>query len=158
MKSPLFRVLCLLFLGLFVVPVSAQQLEAESPQHDLSGTWTVLLSNSLSRKQVTFQITEKDDRLRGHLRGRDVGELKLDGRREKDNKIKLWGTYYERTGKSWDYEFKGQFEGEPGKEKTKGESGVFRPSLRICGCSSKEEEKEEALELDLPEHPRLMAK
>ena len=94
-------------------------------RHDLSGTWKVILANSLTRKQVTFQIEQKDGRLRGHLLGKGVGSLKLDGRRDKNNKIKLWGTYYERSGKSWDYSFKGTFEGEPGQETISGQSQYF---------------------------------
>jgi hypothetical protein len=128
--SPLFLLL------LLVITSGAEEAQPEETV-DLSGTWVVLLTNSLSRKQVTFNLNQKDGRLRGTVSSSEIPEQKLDGRLDKGNKFKLWGTYYERTGASTEYQFHGTYEGEPGEETLKGESEFFKRRYDFVGERAK---------------------
>lgn len=116
----------LLVLGLLctVMPALAKD-EEQKPEYDLSGTWKVFLSNSLTRRQVTFSLENQDGRYRGFLLAKGYSELRLTGRVQDDNKIFFWGRHVDRTGRSYEYEFRGKVEGEPGQEKLVGQSEFF---------------------------------
>lgn len=113
------KILLAVLLLFCVLPALAKE-EATAPQRDLSGSWKVLMSNSLTRRQVTFVIDHKDGRLRGKVLEKGTPDFDLDGRTEKDDRVILWGRYVDRTGMSVDYQFKGKVEGEPGTEKIEG--------------------------------------
>lgn len=98
---------------------------------DFSGRWKVMLSNSLGRKLVTFQIDQESGRLRGTMLAKGMPEMPLDGRFEKDDRVILWGTHYERTGQSFEYQFKGSFEGEPGEETIEGTARYFSKTYKF---------------------------
>lgn len=135
----------LLLTGLFLLiacgPALSDEEKSAEEIYDLSGRWKVLLSNSLSRKQVTFDIEQKDGRLRGDMSGSGVPAQKLDGRIEEDNRIFLWGTFRDRSGATYDYEFRGDVEGEPGKEKLVGRSDFFRKRYDFVGVRAKKKKK-----------------
>lgn len=104
---------------LCTLTLSAKE-ETSEPVRDLSGNWKVIMSNSLTRRQVTFAIEHKDGRLRGKLLDKTNPEFDLDGRVEKGDRVMLWGRYVERTGASVEYQYKGKVEGEVGNEILKG--------------------------------------
>ena len=102
-------------------------------RNDLSGRWKVLLSNSFTRKQVTFDLKEDNGRLRGTVSAVDIPEQKLDGRYEKNKGFTLWGTYFDRTGASVEYEFKGKYSGKQGEEILEGKSEFFNRRYDFVG-------------------------
>lgn len=140
MKNKLFSLGVALFL-LLAATASVSEESANVEDYNLSGRWKVLLSNSLSRKQVTFDIDHKDGRLRGDMSASGVPGQKLDGRIEDDLKIFLWGTHQDRSGATFDYEFKGRVEGEPGKEKLVGKSEFFRKRYKFVGVRATKKKK-----------------
>ena len=105
----------------------------QEARNDLSGRWIVVLSNSFTRKQVTFDLKEDDGRLRGTVSSTDMPEQKLDGRYEKNKGFTLWGTYYDRTGASVEYQFKGTYTGEQGEESLEGKSEFFNRRYDFVG-------------------------
>jgi hypothetical protein len=60
--------------------------------------------------------------------GKGLPEQKLDGRFEDEERVILWGTHYDRAGRSSDYQFKGSIEGEQGSEKLTGRARFFEKS------------------------------
>lgn len=100
---------------------------------DLSGTWKIIISNSLTRKQITFNVTQKDGRLRGTMSSKRMEEQRLNGRVEKNNKIKLWGIFEDRTGATTEFEFKGTYEGKIGQETLQGTCEYFRKRYDFVG-------------------------
>ncbi len=122
-------------------PALAEDSEAKT-EYDMTGTWKVLLSNSLSRKQVTFVLEQADGRPRGVVNSKELEEAqKLDGRLEEDNTFFLWGKFFDRVGNSTEYEFKGTIEGEPGKEKIKGRCDYFGKSYDFVGVRARKKKK-----------------
>lgn len=111
--------------------------DSDAPQYDLTGRWKVLLSNSISRKQVTFDLAQADGRPRGKMLSKEMEEQDLDGRIDKDNKVFFWGTFRDRTGRSYEYEFKGKVEGEPGEEKFRGRARYFNKSYDFVGVRAR---------------------
>lgn len=99
--------------------------ESKAPERELSGNWKVIMSNSLTRRQVTFVIDHKNGRLRGKVLEKGAPDFELDGRTEKNDRVILWGRYVDRTGMSMDYQFKGKLEGEPGSETINGKCEYF---------------------------------
>lgn len=117
---------CLLLTLLTSTSLGEEKNPKESEVRDLGGRWVVLLTNSMTRRQVTFDVKLEDGkRLRGFMLMKGSEEQKLDGRIEDDNKVKLWGVYYERSGRSHEYEFKGTWEGPEGEEVIKGTAYLY---------------------------------
>jgi len=138
-KLKSFSFAVLFFFALSNLAWSAEE-KVEAP-HDFTGTWKVLLSNSLSRRQITFHIEQKDGRLRGKMVAKGMPEQKIDGRFEEEDGILLWGTYYDRSGASIDYDFKGTIEGEPGKESFKGKTRFFGKRYDFVGVRAPKKKK-----------------
>lgn len=99
--------------------------EEDKVPYDLSGTWKVYLSNSLSRKLITFYIDQKDGRPRGEMSGKGMQAQRMNGRFGDDNEIFFWATHRDRGGLTTELEFKGHIEGEPGDLKMVGECEYF---------------------------------
>lgn len=127
------KILLALLILTSVLPALANDDAQQTPEPDYSGNWTVLLSNSLGRHQITFQVEQKDGRLRGYLLAKGQPDLDLDGRLEKDNKVVLWGRYVDRTGVSTEYQFKGKIEGEPGHETMTGKGEYWGKRYEFTG-------------------------
>lgn len=137
MKQKLLLII-LIFSTLLAAPSLADKDKSskdKAPTYDMKGSWKVLMTNSLSRKQVTFFFDEhKDGRVRGYLISTGQEELKLDGRLdEKKNKLFAWGKYYERTGRSHEYEFRGKVKGQPGEETITGSAEFFGKRYKFKG-------------------------
>lgn len=129
-KTLFVTILCALSL---VVGAPAQE-EQESPTspfppaaESLTGDWKVMLENDNGRKQITFRVEEKNERLRGKVASKEYGTLDLDGRRDGDNKVLFWCTWYDRGGVSIESSFKGVLEGEA----IVGESRYFNKPYRF---------------------------
>lgn len=134
LRRSVIKIVSLTLLTLLIGTSSASFAEKqEEVQNDLSGRWKVLLTNSLTRKQVTFDLKEEDGRLRGTVSSNDMPEQKLDGRYEKNKGFTLWGTYYDRTGASVEYQFKGNYTGKQGEETLEGESEFFNRRYDFVG-------------------------
>lgn len=134
-----FQLTLLAFL-LVSAGLSADEEKGKSAEeiYDLSGRWVIILSNDLSRKQVTFDLEQKDGRPRGEMSASGLPAQKLDGRISDDKTVFFWGTYRDRSGASYDYEFKGRIEGEPGQEKLVGRSDFFRKRYEFEGTRVKD--------------------
>lgn len=140
MKTLNTTLLTLLTIFALLATSSAEETTEES-SYDLSGRWKVLLSNSITRKQVTFDLEQKDGRPRGHMYVRDLPEQKLDGRLEGKDQVKFWGIFRDRGGNTEEYEFKGTIEGEPGKEKIRGKSDFFGKRYEFVGVRARKKKK-----------------
>ena len=110
-KTLLLGLLCLLALAGTAIAESSD-LGFPPAAEDLSGEWRVFLENSNSRKTIRFSVEEKDGRLRGKLKSKEMGTQDLDGRREEEGKVLFWSTWYEKGGGSVESNFKGRLEGE----------------------------------------------
>ena len=124
-----------------VQSTESPKVDYSSEDYDLTGTWTLLLSNSLTRRQVTLRLKQKDKRPRGKLSGRGIPLQKLDGRIEKDNRVKFWGTHFDRAGNSSELDFRGVIEGSPGNEKISGKALLFRKNYKFIGTRAQKKTK-----------------
>lgn len=135
MKSRLKFLALLFMLSVFTLPGLAQEVVQELP--DMSGKWKILIKNSLSRKQITFNFEQVEGRLRGTYYSRDTGEQKCEGRVEADGTFFIWSKFVDRAGNSTSTEFKGQLE----KNKVKGSGEFFEKRYDFVGSRVKPKKK-----------------
>lgn len=127
------KILLAILLLTSVLPALAKEEAQQTPEPDYSGNWTVLLSNSLTRRQITFEVEQKDGRLRGYLLEKGMPDLDLDGRLEDNHKVVLWGRFVDRSGASMEYQFKGKIEGKPGHETMSGKGEYWGKRYEFTG-------------------------